>query len=81
MYKQLGNLRSLRRESMLRSVGNKDLPTQDLLKKAPLVSSPREDQFSTAVVDQVSALAQTRLHQTTVSALCTFASSKASRPV
>ena len=57
-------------ESMLCAAGNRDAPTQDIMRKAPLVSSPKEDRFDAAVVDQVSALAQTRLHQNTVSALC-----------
>ena len=36
---------------MLRTAGNRDTPTQEILKKAPLVSSPEEDQFYAAVVD------------------------------
>ena len=60
LYKQLGNLRLLCRESMLRAVGNRDAPTQDILRKAPL--GEKKDQFDTA---------QTRSHQNTVSALCT----------
>ena len=55
-YKHLGNLCLLRRESMLPAAGNKDTPTQEILRKALLVSSPKEDQFDAAVVDQVSAL-------------------------
>ena len=47
---------------------------------APLVSSSKEDQFDTAVVDQVSAPAQTQSHQNTVSALCTLVTSKAPKP-
>ena len=80
LYKQLGNLHLLHRESMLRAAGNRDAPTQEILRKAPLVSSQKEDQFDAAVVDQVSTLAQTRSHQNTVSALCTLVSSKAPRP-
>ena len=76
LYKQLENLRLLRRESMLRAAGNKDAPTQEILRKAPLVSSPKGDQFDAAVVDQVSTLAQTRSHQNTMSVLCTLVSSK-----
>ena len=79
LYKELGNLRLLHRESMLRAASNRDTPTQDILRKAPLVSSPK-DQFDAAVVDQVSALAQTKSHQNTVSALCTSVLSKAPRP-
>ena len=79
LYKQLGNLRLLHRESMLRSASNKDIPTQDILRRAPLVSST-EIQFSPAVEDQVSSLTQTRSHQNTVSALCTLVSAKAPRP-
>ena len=45
LYKQLGNLRLLRRESWVRTAGNSDVPTQDFLRKAPLVPSPLEDQF------------------------------------
>ena len=77
LYKQLRNLHLLHRESMLHAAGNVDTPTQDMLRKAPLVSSPKEDQFEAAVVDQVSALAQTRSHQYTMSALCTLVSRKA----
>ena len=78
LYKQLRNMRLLRRESMLRSAGNRDTPTQKILRQA---SSPKEKQFDAAVVDQVSALAQTRSHQNTVSGLCTLVSSNlAPRP-
>ena len=69
LYKQLVNLRLLRRESMLLSAGNRDTPTQEILRQAPLVSSPKEDQFDAAVVDQVSALAQTLSLQNTVCAV------------
>ena len=65
---------------MLHSAGNRDTPTQEILKQAPLVSSPK-DQFDAAVVDQVSTLTQTRSHQNTLSVLCTLVSSKALRPV
>ena len=61
-------------ESMLLSAGSQDTPTQEILRQA---SSPKEDQFDAAMVDQVSALAQTQSHQNTVSALCTMVSSKA----
>ena len=44
---------------MLGSAGNRDVSAQDILRKAPLVSSPKEDQFSAALVDQMSSLAQT----------------------
>ena len=81
LYKQLGNLRLLRRESILCAVGNRDAPIQDSLRKAPLVSSPKEDQFDVVVVDQVSVLNQTRSHQNTVLALCTLVSSKARKPM
>ena len=55
-------------------------PTQEILRKAPLVSSPK-DQFDTAVVDQVSTLTQTRSHQNTLSTLYTLVLSKAPRPI
>ena len=42
LYKQLGNLHLLRRESMLRSACNRETPTQEILRQAPLVSSPSE---------------------------------------
>ena len=80
LYKQLGNMRLLRRESILRSTGNIDTPTQEILIQAPLVSSPKEDQFDAVVVDQVSTLTQTWSHQNTVSAPCSLVSSKAPRP-
>ena len=35
LYKQLGNLHLLRRESMLYTVSSKDNPTQKILRKAP----------------------------------------------
>ena len=55
LYMQLGNLRVLRRVSMLRCTSNKDNPTHTgHTEELPLVSSLKEDQFSAAVVDQVS---------------------------
>ena len=56
LYKQLGNLRLFRRESMLRAAGNRDSPTQDILRKAPLVSSLKEDQLDAVVVAYAEAL-------------------------
>ena len=78
LYKQFGNLCLLCRESMFCAAGNRDTPTQLILRQAPLVSSPEEDQFDVAVVDQVSAVAQTRSHQNT--ALCTLVMSKSPKP-
>ena len=80
LYKQLGNLRMLHREAMLRSASNKDSPTQEILRQAPLVSSPSETQFDAGVVAQVAALAQMRSHHNTVSALCSLVASRAPRP-
>ena len=46
LYKQLGNLHILRRESALRAAGKADEPILDNLRRAPVLSSSMEEQYS-----------------------------------
>ena len=55
LYKQLGNLRILRRESAL-CASKADEPILDILRKAPVLSSSTEEQYFAATVAQVAAL-------------------------
>ena len=70
LYKQLGNLRILRRESANKS----DEPILDVLRKAPILSSNTDEQYSAAMLKKVSSLEQSLVHQNTASALRTLAS-------
>ena len=46
LYKQLGNLRILRRESALRAEYKTDEPILNFLTKAPILSSSTDEQYS-----------------------------------
>ena len=53
LYKQLGNLCILHRESALRAAGKADEPILDVLRRAPVLSSSTEEQYSAAMVAEV----------------------------
>ena len=52
-YKQLGNLRILRRKSALRAACKADEPILDVLRKPSVLSSSTEEQYSAAGVAPV----------------------------
>ena len=76
LYKQLGNLRILRRESALCTARGSGGPVMDVLRKAPILASSTEEQYSADTVALVAALEQALTHQDTMSALRTLASQR-----
>ena len=50
LYKQLGNLRILRKELALRAANKTDEPILDVLRKAPILSSTKDEQYSAATL-------------------------------
>ena len=76
LYKELGNLRILHRESALLSTGKTDKPFLDVLRMAPVLPCSTEEQYSPAMVAQVAALYQSLTHQSTASVLRTLMSQR-----
>ena len=58
LYKQLGNLCILRRESALHAANKSDEPILNVLRKAPVLSFCAEEQYSADKVAQVAVLEQ-----------------------
>ena len=56
LYKQLGNLRILRRESAMHAAHKSKAPILEVLRQAPILSSTLEDQYSAAIVEKVASL-------------------------
>ena len=79
LYKQLGNLHILCRESALCAANKTDEPILNILRKAPILSSSTEEQYSADTVAQVTALEQSLTHQNTASALRILASQRGSK--
>ena len=79
LYKQLGNLRILRRVSALRGANKTDEPILNILRKALILSSSTDEQYSAATLAKVSSLEQSLTHQNTASALRTLASHRGGR--
>ena len=73
LYKQLGNLCILRRESAPRTAHRTDRPVMDVLRKTPILASYMEEQYSADTVAKVTASEQALMHQNTDSALHTLA--------
>ena len=74
LYKQLGNLRILCRESALRALHRTTGPVMDVVRKAPILESSTDQQYTADTVAQVAALEQALTHQKTASALRSLAS-------
>ena len=76
LYKQLGNLCILHRESVLCAAGKANEPILDVLRRPPVLSSSTEEQYSAATVAEVASLEQFLTQQNTASALRTLASQR-----
>ena len=76
LYKQLGNQCILRRESALRAAAKTDKPILEVLRKAPILSSSTDEQYSAASLAKIASLEQSLMHQNTASALHTLASQR-----
>ena len=63
----------------MRTAGKADEPILDVLKRAPVLTSSTEEQYSAATVAEVAELEQTLTHQNTASALRTLASQRGSK--
>ena len=74
LYKQFGNLCILHRESALHAADKTDEPDLEVLRRAPVLSSSTEEQYSAATLAQVAMLEQSLTNQNTASALHTLAS-------
>ena len=71
----------LARESALRAARRADRPVMDILKKAPILASSTEKQYTADTVAQVAAWVQAFTHQNSASALCIWRLSETPRRV
>ena len=74
LYKQLANIRILHRESALRSAHKTDEPIANVLRKAPVLSSTMDEQYTASTLTEVARLEQSLVHQNTASVLRSLAS-------
>ena len=61
LYKQLGNLRILHRESAFRAASKTDEPILDVLRRAPVLYT-MEEQYSAATVTEIAVLEESLKH-------------------